>query len=390
MSRDGFSDLDARHMALALELAERGLYTTTPNPRVGSVIAHGDKIVGQGWHRKAGEAHAEINALNDAGDQSLGATVYVTLEPCSFTGRTGPCADALIAAGVGRVVYAMEDPNRKVAGQGAERMRAAGIQVETGLMTAEAEALNRGFIKRMNDGSPFVRLKAASSLDGRSAMANGESQWITSETSRNDAQRLRAASCAIVTGVDTLLQDNPRYTVREEALGQSVERQPDLWVCDSSLRVSPGLHALAQAKGFGRTVVVVTTHSTFQNQEAKVAKLHDMGVVVLACGGLNDEGSNDEYDDSSNRKVDLHQLMLAMSNRQVNELLVEAGPRLSASFLKEGLVDELIWYLAPKLMGAAAMPVFDLSYDSLAETAQMQIAKTESCGQDLKLTLKPA
>lgn len=381
MSRSEFSDLDRRHMEQALGLAARGKYTTTPNPCVGAVIVNNGVIVGQGWHQKAGEPHAEIFALDEAGEQSKGATVYVTLEPCSFTGRTGPCCDALIEAGVARVVCAMQDPNPKVAGQGIERIRKAGIDVGVGLLEDQAESLNKGFIKRMKEGIPFVRLKAASSLDGRSAMASGESQWITSEASRNDAQRLRAESCAIVTGIDTLLIDNPRYTVREESLGQGVKRQPELWVCDSRLRIDLELSALKQIDKLGRVIVIATTQSAIDSQQDKVDQLHKLGAVVLACDvGLDEAGAG---------RLDLKQLMVAMNNRQINEVLVESGPTLTASFLSEMLIDEIVWYVAPKVLGADAKPVFDLSFDSLVDTMQMSITSLKSCGPDIKLVLNP-
>ena len=378
MSLPEFSEADKRYMTLALELAEQGRYTTTPNPCVGAVIVQEDQVVGQGWHHKAGEAHAEIVALSQAGTQSRNATVYATLEPCSFTGRTGPCADALVEAGVKRVVYAMQDPNVKVAGSGADKLRKAGIEVDEGLMPEQAESLNRGYIKRMRFGEPFVRVKIASSLDGRSAMANGDSQWITGESSRNHAQRLRAESCAILTGVDTILIDDPSYSLREQALGSAIERQPDLWICDSLLRSVPSLNVFKSIKQLGRKVVIVAGQQGISKNVERAKSLSNLGVEIITC------------DLNASRQIDLDALLAVAGKQEVNELLVEAGPRLTASFLKQKRVDEIIWYVAPKILGADARPAVDLCIEHLSDALAWNVIQHEKIDGDICLTLKPA
>lgn len=377
MSPPDFSEADKRYMVLALELAEQGRYTTTPNPCVGAVIVLEDRVVGQGWHHKAGEAHAEVIALSQAGEQSRNATVYATLEPCSFTGRTGPCADALVKAGVKRVVYAMQDPHTKVAGSGADKLRKAGIQVDEGLMPEQALALNRGYIKRMRCGEPFVRVKIASSLDGRSAMANGESQWITGESSRNHAQRLRAESCAILTGVDTILFDDPSYSLREQALGSAIERQPDLWICDSLLRSEPTLNVFKSIKQLGRKVVIVAGKRGISENAERAKRLGELGAKIISCD-LNAGG-----------QIDLDALLAEAGKQELNVLLVEAGPRLTASFLKQKRVDEIIWYIAPKILGADARPVVDLSIEHLSDALEWNIVEYHHIDGDICLTVKP-
>ena len=376
MSHREFLELDKRHMALALELADQGRYTTTPNPRVGSVIAHGERVVGTGWHRKAGEAHAEVLALAEAGEQSKGATVYVTLEPCCFQGRTGPCTEALINAGVSRVICAMLDPNDRVAGDGVKRLLAAGIEVDVGLLEDQAELLNRGYIKRMRSKLPFVRMKLASSIDGRSAMASGESQWITGPEARDNAQQLRAESCAIVTGIDTILCDDPRYTLREESLGSPVQRQPDLWVCDSHFRAQASLNVFSTSKALGRHVVNASLADDIAANETNARALRAQGVELLPVNA------------GSDGHVDLSLLLEAAAEKEINELLVEAGPRLSAGFLKQELVDEVVWYVAPKILGSGARAVVDLSFTHLADAIELEILSQEVVGQDTKITAK--
>ncbi len=319
---------DAAWMARALRLAERGLRTTRPNPRVGCVLVKSGKIVGEGWHERAGEPHAEIHALRAAGTSARGATAYVTLEPCSHHGRTPPCADALIAAGVARVVAATEDPNPLVTGQGLARLRAAGIETGCGLMEAAARELNIGFFSRMTRRTPWVRSKIAASLDGRTALANGTSQWITSDAARRDVQRWRARSCAIGTGIGTVLADDPQLTVRDIELAA----QPLRAVVDSGLRTPPTARILQ-----GGSVAIYTA----TQDPAKIATLEDAGARVVVVPGANG-------------RVDLRRVLGDLAATAVNEVLVEAGSELNGALLTAGLVDELVLYLAPQLLGDAA------------------------------------
>lgn len=369
-----FTADDQRYMELALSLAEKGRCTASPNPCVGAVIVRDGEIVGQGWHKKAGEPHAEILALQTAGELSKGAILYVTLEPCSHTGRTGPCVDALIEAGVASVVFAMSDPNPMVAGAGAARLMAAGIAVKAGLLESAARELNLGFVKRMECSRPFVRLKLAASIDGRSAMASGESQWITGEQARADAQRWRAESCAILTGSGTILQDDPRFSVRESQLGTPVSRQPQLWVCDTHYRLSPALKVFQQAKSLDRAVVLAGDESGSGSVNA--AEFSALGVELLSC--KLDQGAG----------IDIAALLGCMANREINCLLVEGGPRISASVLQAGLVDEVLFYIAGKFLGASARPVIDLTFERLAEVIQLVPVDVATMGSDIRVRAK--
>ncbi|HLY96332.1 MAG TPA: bifunctional diaminohydroxyphosphoribosylaminopyrimidine deaminase/5-amino-6-(5-phosphoribosylamino)uracil reductase RibD [Sideroxyarcus sp.] len=319
---------DSQWMAQALRLAERGLHTTSPNPRVGCVLVKEDKAVGEGWHERAGEPHAEVHALRAAGKAALGATAYVTLEPCSHHGRTPPCADALIAAGVKRVVVAMQDPNPLVAGQGLQKLRAAGIEVECGLMEAAARELNVGFVSRMTRGIPWVRSKIAASLDGRTALANGTSKWITGDAARHDVQHWRARSCAVLTGVGTVLADDPQLNVREI----STVRQPLRVVLDSELRISPRAAILQN----GQTLIYTASSDT-----SKRRALQAGGAELVTLAGKGGQ-------------VDLSAVLDDLGRRGINEVLVEAGRTLNGALLQAGLVDELVLYLAPQLLGDAA------------------------------------
>ncbi len=361
---------DRQCMARALQLARRALYTTDPNPRVGCVIAHDDVIIAEGFHQRAGEAHAERHALAAAGDAARGATAYVTLEPCSHTGRTGPCADALIEAGIGRVVAAMEDPNPQVAGNGFGKLRAAGIQVEVGLLEAEARALNPGFIRRMGDQRPYVRIKVAASLDGRTAMASGESQWITGAAAREDVQRLRARSSAIVTGIGTVLADRPSYTVRPEQwtraeYGSSVVRQPLRVVLDRQLRTPPDSPVI----GTGPCLIVAG-----EARPAPQAALENAGAEVIR---LPVRGAG----------IDLEALLAELACRQCNEVLVECGATLAGAFVRQGLFDELVVYVAPALLGSDARPLLTLPFARMAEKIPLQWHEIRRVGDDLRLTL---
>jgi diaminohydroxyphosphoribosylaminopyrimidine deaminase/5-amino-6-(5-phosphoribosylamino)uracil reductase len=356
-----FTADDHRHMAHALRLAARGLFTTMPNPRVGCVIARDGQIIGEGWHERAGEPHAEIHALRQAGAAARGATAYVTLEPCSHHGRTPPCAAALIDAGVARVVAAMRDPNPRVAGQGLEMLTLAGIRAEVGLMEAEARELNPGFVSRMTRGRPWLRLKTASSLDGRTALANGVSQWITGEAARAAVQRLRARACAILTGSGTVLADNPRMTVRELDAG----RQPLRVVVDSRLRTPPDAAILP--------ALIACAHA----EPARAEALRTAGAEVMALPGASG-------------RVDLAALMLELGRREINEVHVEAGAALNGALLDAGLVDEWVAYVAPMAMGHDARGLFELpGFETLAQAARFRITDTRMLGGDLRLTLRP-
>ncbi len=358
---------DYQFMARALRIARHGLYSTDPNPRVGCVLVRDGEIVGEGWHERAGEPHAEIHALAQAGERACGATAYVTLEPCCHHGRTPPCTDALVAAGVARVAAAMVDPNPKVGGEGLARLAAEGIAVESGLMQAEAEALNPGFIMRMRHGRPFVRCKLAMSLDGRTAMANGESKWITSEAARHDVHHLRARSSAIMTGVGTVLADDPALTVRLD--GERI-RQPLRVVLDTQLRTPPQARLLDEP---GRTLIVTAS----QNQVLRDGLTrNNVDVVTLL-----------EQDDG----LDLPAVMSYLATQQINEVLLEAGATLNGAMLRAGLIDELVIYMAPHLMGDAARGLFHLpGLGSMAQRIELEIMDIRAVGKDWRITAEVA
>ena len=358
-----FSSADHQHMAQALRLAEKGLFSTSPNPRVGCVIVRDGAMVGEGWHKRAGLPHAEANALRAAGERARGATAYVTLEPCSHHGRTPPCADALIEAGVARVVAAMQDPNPLVAGQGLERLRAAGIRVESGLLEDEARELNIGFVSRMQRGRPWVRVKTASSLDGRTALTNGVSQWITGPEARRDVHRLRACSCAVLTGIGTVLADDPQMNVRDV----DTPRQPLRIVLDSALRMPPQARMLAS----GKTLIV-----TAGNDRERMVRLEDAGAEILVLPGAGG-------------RVDVAQLMQELAVREINELMVEAGCTLNGALLQAGVVDELVMYVAPILLGDAARGLFALpELTDMAGRTDVRIVDTRMVGKDSRVTAR--
>ncbi|HDZ57941.1 MAG TPA: bifunctional diaminohydroxyphosphoribosylaminopyrimidine deaminase/5-amino-6-(5-phosphoribosylamino)uracil reductase RibD [Pseudomonas xinjiangensis] len=367
--------LDRAMMARAVELAARGLYTTEPNPRVGCVLVRDGVIVGEGWHVRAGEGHAEVNALAMAGDQARGATAYVTLEPCSHFGRTPPCADALAKAGVSRVVAAMKDPNPLVAGRGLARLCDDGIEVTCGLLGDEARALNPGFIKRMQTGLPWVRVKLAMSLDGRTAMASGESQWITGPDARADVQRLRARSGAVISGADSVLLDDSALTVRAAELGlpedqaaAAASRQPLRVLVDGRLRVP---------------------------LESRL--FHEPGPILVACrmlrGRVQDYGFAGAelltLPDESAEYVDLQALLHELGKRGCNEVLVESGAGLAGAFYNAGLVDELIVYMAPRLLGSQARPLLELPFDTMADAMDLEISDMRAIGRDWRITARP-
>jgi diaminohydroxyphosphoribosylaminopyrimidine deaminase/5-amino-6-(5-phosphoribosylamino)uracil reductase len=362
-------------MARAITLARRGLFTTDPNPRVGCLLVRAGRVVGEGFHRRAGEPHAERNALVRAGAAARGATAYVSLEPCCHQGRTPPCTQGLIEAGVVRVVAAMTDPDPRVAGQGLERLRAAGIAVEQGLLEVEARALNPGFVKRMEQGRPYVRCKLAMSLDGRTAMASGESQWITSPAARADVQRLRARSSAIVTGVETVLADDPSLNVRLGAAelpgmepGETV-RQPLRVVLDSRLRMPPTARLLALP---GRTLVLHAGERT-AGADALAATGAELIQLPEARG-----------------RVDLAAALALLAEREINEVLLETGPTLAGAALARGLIDELIVYLAPHVMGDGARGLFHLpGLERMGQRIGLQIDDIRAVGSDWRITAHP-
>jgi diaminohydroxyphosphoribosylaminopyrimidine deaminase/5-amino-6-(5-phosphoribosylamino)uracil reductase len=359
-----FSADDVRHMARALVLARRGLYTTDPNPRVGCVIVKEGAVVGEGWHERAGEPHAEVHALNAAGERARGATAYVSLEPCCHQGRTPPCTQALIRAGVARVVAAMPDPNPKVASQGVAELEQAGIRVEIGLLAAEAERLNPGFVSRMTRGRPYVRVKFGASLDGRTALANGESKWITGEAARADVQRLRARSSAILTGVGTVLADDPSLTVRDIAVPQ----QPLRVIVDGHLSLRPE----ARMFRLPGTTLVVTTEDSDDYAEPLLA----IGAEVMVLRAGPD-------------RVDLPLLLMHLAERGVNELLVEAGATVCGALLGAGLVDELVVYLAPHLLGSGARGMFDIpGLERMADRVALDIQEVRATGRDWRVTAR--
>ena len=364
---------DQQYMARALRLAHRGLYTTHPNPRVGCILVRDGNIVGEGWHERAGEAHAEVNALRQAGPLARGATAYVTLEPCCHHGRTPPCTDALINAGINRVVAAMQDPNPLVAGKGMGRLGEAGMETVVGVMEAQARGLNPGYLQRMEFGRPFVRCKLAMSLDGRTAMASGESKWITGTEARQDVQRLRARSSAILTGIGTVLADDPSLNVRYDEMGEvevggSDLIQPLRIVLDSALKMPVSACMLKQA---GSTLVV-----TASSDQRRKKLVQDAGAEVEELPAGPD-------------RVDLHALMSALARRQINEVLIEAGAVLSGAMLCAGLIDELIVYLAPHLMGNQGRGLFNLpDLGQMAQRVPLHIQDIRAVGDDWRITCK--
>lgn len=362
---------DVAWMARALRLAERGLYTTDPNPRVGCVLVKDGEVIGEGWHARAGEPHAEVHAIREAGERARGATAYVTLEPCNHHGRTPPCSEALVAAGVARVVAAMEDPNPRVAGSGLARLREAGIEVRENVLAAQAEAVNPGFCKRMRTGLPWVRVKLAMSLDGRTAMASGESRWITGDAARADVQRLRARSSAIVTGIGTVLADDPSLNVRlaaDELAGVAPVRQPLRVVLDSRLRMS----ATARMLGLeGDTLVFAC-----REDDSAARALREAGAEVTVVDG----------DGRPSPEAVLREL----GRRECNEVLVETGPTLAGAFVSVGLVDELVVYLAPHLMGDNGRGLLSLpGLERMEQRIELEFREVRAVGRDWRITAVP-
>lgn len=361
-------------MLQALELAKLGQYTARPNPAVGCVLVKDNQVIGQGAHLKAGQPHAEVNALTQAGKQALGADAYVTLEPCSHTGRTGPCADALIAAGIKRVFIAQLDPNPLVSGRGVAKLKAAGIEVITGILTTEAQTLNAAFNKRMLTNSPKVIIKLAASLDGATAMTSGESQWITGSEARAAVQHLRARSCAIISGVDSVAIDNSRLTVRsEEIVNLSGFQQPIRIVVDSQLRLPNNAAILQQA---GQTYIA-TSAQALQAKPSVVSDLQQAGAKFITVP-------------LKGRHLDLKFLIAQLTELDVNQVLVETGARLAGAFLQEKLVDELEVYLAPILLGTNTQGLVELTgVTKLAQGVQLKFISAQAVGQDWHFVLQP-
>lgn len=361
---------DIVYMQRALGLARRGLYTTDPNPRVGCVLVKDEKIIGEGWHQRAGDLHAEVLALQQAGDRAKDATVYVTLEPCCHTGKTPPCTEALINAGVSRVVAAMQDPNPAVAGKGLERLRKKGIVTDCGVLEYESKKLNPGFIKRMETGLPFVRIKMAMSLDGRTAMQTGESQWISSEAARKDVQRLRARSSAILTSINTVLADDPSLNVRLSSQQPGIDgvmRQPLRVVLDSHLRF-PDNAKMYDCDPGGDVLIVTTKDVSGGDIKAEVVKVS-----------------------MNNNRVDLNEVMKLLADKECNEIHVEAGAVLCGALIQQKLVDEIIIYMAPHLMGDDARGLFSLpGMSKMKDRISLDILDIRPVGKDFRITAVPS
>jgi diaminohydroxyphosphoribosylaminopyrimidine deaminase/5-amino-6-(5-phosphoribosylamino)uracil reductase len=363
---------DRQWMAAALKLAAQGMYSTSPNPRVGCILVKDGEAIGEGWHQKAGEPHAEVLALRAAGDNARGATAYVTLEPCSHYGRTPPCAEGLVKAGVSRVVAAVCDPNPDVAGRGFQMLREAGIEVVESCLEDQATAINEGFMKRMRTGLPLVRMKLAMSLDGRTAMASGQSQWITGPEARRDVQRLRAQSCAVITGADSVLIDNPSMTVRAEEAGLTIpadlQRQPLRVIVDGEHRVNASANIFAQA---GDILIASRTAPT-----TPVERDANSGKLTYWAGEKSD-------------RTDLSGLLRHLAEQGHNEILVESGAQLAGAFVRAGLVDELIVYCAPTILGSDARPLLSLPIGDMAAQIRWRWQDVRMVGNDLRLTMRP-
>lgn len=354
---------DIQYMSRALELARRGSYTTSPNPCVGCVIVKDGEIVGEGYHQYAGGPHAEVNALAQAGDKAKDAVCYVTLEPCSHYGRTPPCADRLIEVGVAKVVAAMVDPNPQVSGRGLKKLEDAGIEVHSGLLEADALALNPGFIKRMKGQGPFVQCKLASSLDGKTALKNGKSQWITASDARQDVQKYRAGACAIVSGADTVLVDDASLNVRWQYDENKAPRQPVRVIIDTQNRLNPAL------KLFSIDSPIILVRKTLDNQHQWP---HFVEQVVVA---------------QHNGKADLKALLSLLADKGLNQVWLEAGATLAGAFIEQGLVDELIIYQAPKLIGSHGRALLHLDeYTEMSQVLDLNLKDVRMVGQDLRIT----
>ncbi|EGZ47616.1 bifunctional diaminohydroxyphosphoribosylaminopyrimidine deaminase/5-amino-6-(5-phosphoribosylamino)uracil reductase RibD [Neisseria wadsworthii] len=361
-----FNDTDIRLMQTALTLAWEGRFSTSPNPRVGCVIAHGDQIVGQGFHIRAGSPHAEVYALQQAGKLAQGATAYVTLEPCSHHGRTPPCAEALIKAKVKRVVAAMTDPNPLVSGKGLTLLTQSGIQTESGLLEQKARLLNRGFLSRIERGRPFIRLKCAASLDGKTALSNGQSQWITGEAARSDVQILRAESCAVLTGIGTVLADNPKLNVRTFP----TLRQPIRIILDSRLQTPLDSFVIQDSNSLS----IICTLVSDTQKHAPYLKHPNTSILCLS---------------EKDGRINLNELMQQLAQQGIGEILVEAGAKLNTALIEAGLVDEIVLYQSAKMLGNSAKGLFLLPENNriLSETPDFFPSSADILGNDIKITL---
>ena len=382
------SSLDATFMARAIQLAGKGLYSTRQNPNVGAVIVADGQIIGEGWHHKPGQPHAEIEALTSIPNNAnaVGATCYVSLEPCCHHGKTPPCTDALIAAQIGRLVYGYEDPNPLVAGQGIQRLRAAGIDVEGPLLDVDARSINLGFNKRMATGLPWIRIKSAVSLDGRTAMADGHSFWITSPQSRADVQRLRARSCAVITSFSTVDKDQASLTLRPSEFGL----QNELVDVEQPLRVLVDANAAlpADAPFFKTKSPVLVATALSQQQLSQVISQSLLAQPHIEFVSLPDT-ANASSSSALQHRVDINALLHLLAERSINEVLVEAGAKLSGAFVRLGLIDELLVYMAPKLIGSLGLPLFDLPLDAMDEALPLHIDSVTRIGRDMKIRLLP-
>ena len=375
-----YSQLDIRYMQQALDLAAKGRFSTKPNPAVGCVLVKGDKVVGAGWHQQAGLPHAEREAIAQAGAQAAGATAYVTLEPCSHFGRTPPCADGLIESGVKRVFIAMRDPNPLVSGDGVRKLEAAGIETVVGLLEEDARALNQGFIRKMENKLPFVRLKMASSIDGRTAMANGDSQWITGESARKEVHRMRAQCGALVTGIGTVLADDPSLTVRlpEDELAEmnvtAESCQPIRVVLDPFLSMPLD----AKMVGLPGRTVIMTTKEAVESSSELVDQFYEKQVDLVAVASEND-------------RLDIESVLHYLSEEeQVNDVMVESGAIVAGAFIESGYVNEVHSFMAPCLLGDKAKPMFVLpSVESMADKVQLKVQSVDHFGDDIRVVLKP-
>lgn len=376
-----WSEFDHAMMARAIQLAKKGKYTARPNPNVGCVIVKQQKIIGEGWHEKSGKAHAEINALKQAGSDVKDATCYVTLEPCSHTGKTGPCVDALIAAGIKRVVAAMQDPHSKVSGKGFAKLKQAGITVECGLMQTQAEALNKGFISRMVRQRPWVTCKMAISVDGRTALENGQSQWITGKAARADVQKLRAQQDAIITGIGTLLADNPSMTVRKADTDNAE------WF------------EVAQRYGFVQPKRILLDRNDRADSTAKFFNSYNENDTAKNTSNSEDHVEVIWVNKAKNKDVPNHiklmdypeslQILLEnLAQLDIGNLLLECGAELAGAFLKAQLIDEIIIYMAPKLMGDKSKGIFNFSLDNLSDATELKLVDCRQVGQDIRLTYR--
>lgn len=369
------TDTDREWMRKTLHLAKKGLYTTHPNPRVGCVLVKEGQLIAEGFHEKAGEAHAEVVAIANASGNTKGCTAYVTLEPCSHYGKTGPCAQALIDAQISTLVYGMKDPNPDVMGSGLAMLEKAGVKIIGPVLEEEAKSLNPGFIKRMTEGLPFIRLKLAMSLDGRTAMASGESKWITGTDARLDVQTLRAQSDAIITGIGSVMMDNPSMTVRIDSHNQTAEpnhvRQPKRIVMDTALSIPPESKILTPPEQ--ATIFYLTD----QIENEHYVSLKAKGIELIAAEPAEEGG------------IDLVAAMEVLADQGVNEVLVETGAVLASSFLQAGLVDEIVVYMAAKLLGSQARPLFDLPLDEMSQAIDLNLISVNQVGEDVKLVFVP-